>query len=208
MYVSQIQARTQKLFGDVSGAQIDGPMILDWINDGQTDICRKAECLEAIFSDTLGVGDNTLLRPVDFIRESWVKVNGVKLQRQTAQSIDILYPERSADTSRGQPLYYYHFSQSIHFYPTPDIAYDITMAYIRNAIELTASEQVPEIPYIFHGDLVQYCFYRALQNDEQWVPAREARDEYGKMVLQTMYDSKNLDAETYPSVRSIAGDNW
>jgi hypothetical protein len=208
MFVSEIQSRVQNIFGDTAGAQLTPEMILDWINDGQTDICRKAECLEDIWTGTTVAADSSLARPTNFIRELWIRLEGITLRRQTAQSINVLYPEAESNTTTGKPLYYYHFSNAINFYPVPDSAYGISMAYIRNAVKLTGSSQTPEIPEIYHEDLVQYCLWRALQQDEQWGAAQQARQDYDTRLLQTIYDAKTVDAETYPSVRSIAGDTW
>jgi hypothetical protein len=208
MFVSEIQDRVKNIFGDTAGVQIDDPMILDWINDGQTDICRKAECLSGLHTASIVAGTGGYPYPADFIKEVAVKVNGVKLARLTQPSIDVLFPDRDEETIRGNSLYYFHWNRNVNLYPKPEIstANGLVMWYIRTAAQLTGSAQTPEIPAIFHEDLVEYCIWRALQQDEQWPAAREKKSEYDARLLQTVYDSKTLDANEYPAVRMIAGD--
>jgi hypothetical protein len=208
VFVSEIQDRVKNIFGDMAGIQIQDPMILDWINDGQTDICRKAECLMGVYAVSTVVGTSAYAYPVDFIKEQVVKLDGYKLARLTLPSIDVLFPDREVENVRGNPLYYYHWNRSINLYPTPGTAVTngLTLWYIRNAAQLTGSAQTPEIPGIYHEDLVEYCLYRALQQDEQWVPAREKKMDYDKRLMETIYDSQNEGSQSYPAVQLCAGD--
>ena len=214
MFVSEIQDRVKGIFGDPGSVQIDDAMILNWINDGQTDICRKAECLMNIQTQSVSVGVTAYNYPTDFIREQSVKIGGIKLCRLTLTSIDVLFPDREADNFTGRPLYYFHWNRQINLYPKPDvnITNGLTLWYIRNATILTSSAQIPEIPSIFHEDLVEYCFYRALQFDENWTAAKEKKAEYDTRLLQTIYDSRNEVEESYPAVTLVPGDysifNW
>jgi hypothetical protein len=183
-------------------------VILAWINDGQTDICRKAECLNGVYPISTVVGTGAYPYPADFIKEQTVKLNGYKLSRLTLPSIDVLFPDREVENVRGNPLYYYHWNRNINLYPIPDTAATngLTIWYIRNAVQLTGSAQTPEIPSIFHEDLVEYCLWRALQQDEQTVAAREKKQDYDTRLMNTIYDSQNVDSYSYPAVQLCAGD--
>jgi hypothetical protein len=208
MQVSDIVRRVTNIFGDKDQVQIDQDMILDWINDGQKDICRKAECLEDIYTAGIIAGNLSFIYPQYFLKELTVKVAGIKLSRLTYQSFNVLYPDWEADQGRGNPLYYYHYQGSIWVWPRPavDDVDGFQMYYIRYAPPLIDDNSSPMIPEVFHEDLVEYCLWRALQQDEQWVPAREKKAEYESRLLETIYDSKNLQAESYPAVRLCPGD--
>lgn len=208
MFVSEISDRVKNIFGDTSGVQITDPMILDWVNDGQIDICRKAECLEGIQSINLVAGTDSYAYAVDFIKEQRIAVNGIKARRMTLPALDILFPDRSATITSGNPLYYYHHNRKFNLYPSPGAtaAAGMLVWYIRNAVQLTASNQTPEIPVIFHEDLVRYCLWRALEQDEQWVPSRDMHTDYDNRLMNTIYDSNVKQSEAYPSVQLCPGD--
>lgn len=205
MLTSEIQSRVKNIFGDNSGAQIDSPMILDWINDGQTDICRKAECLEGIYTTSVVAGTDVYPYPTDFIKEQRLLVNGIKLSRLTLPSIDVLFPDRGADSYTGSSLYYFHHNRSFNLYPKPgsNITNGLVVWYIRNATPVAVE---PEIPSVFHEDLVRYCLMRAWELDENFGQAQVAKQEYDQRLLNTIADSNDYSSNSYPAVRLIAGD--
>jgi hypothetical protein len=154
-------------------------------------------------------GTEAYAYPVDFIKEQRLTAVGVKLNRQTIVSIDVLYPDRAvAPAASGNPIYYFHHDREFHLYPAPSVSTTngLVVWYVRNAAQLTGSVQIPEIPTIFHEDLVEYCLYRALQQDEQWVPAREQKNNYEARLMNTIYDSNVKQSESYPSVQLCVGD--
>lgn len=208
MLVSDIQTRVKNIFGDTAQAQITDAMILDWINDGQVDICRKSECLEAPYSVSIVVGTDQYAYPTDFIKEQRVLVNGLKLTRLTLQSIDMLFPDRVSTPVSGNALYYYHWQRKLNLYPIPGTAITngLVMWYVRYATVLTASGQTPEIPSIFHEDLVRFCLWKAFEQDQDWGGASQFKADYESRILNTIYDSQVEDSEEYPSVRLCAGD--
>lgn len=210
MLVSDIQTRVKNIFGDKAQAQIDDPMILDWINDGQKDICRKAECLETIQISSITGGSSSYPYPSDLIKERSVKVSGILLKRLTLSSIDVLFPDRESVTPvvTGSPLYYYSWSRTINLYPTPpsNISNGLNIWYVRNATLLTTTGQTPEIPDIFHEDLVRYCLWRAFEQDQDWAGAGQFKSDYDMRLLSTIYDSNVQQSEAYPSVQLCAGD--
>lgn len=206
MLVSDIQRRVQNIFGDTASVQITLPNIVDWVNDGQKDICRKAECLETTVTPTLTGGTPTYAYPADFIKERVVKVNGLKLCRLTLASIDVLYPDRDSSPASGNPLYYYHWGRALNFYPTPSSNMPLTLMYVQYAALIAAGGDTPAIPDLFHEDIVRYCFWHALEQDEQWTAAQVAKQVYDERLMQTIYDCNVRESETYPSVQLCAGD--
>lgn len=208
MLVSDILRRVQNIFGDTSGVQVTLPNVIDWINDGQTDICRKAECLEGIQTINVANGTESYPYAADFIKDQKVMAQGVKLTRMTMQAIDVLYPDRAFMANTGNPLYYYHRNRAITLYPIPN--YNLTggliVWYIRDAVDVTAVGNTPEVPLIFHEDLVRYCVIRAFELDQEWAAAQQAKQDYDMRLLNTIYDTHSNDSEAYPSVQLIAGD--
>lgn len=208
MLVADIERRVLTLFGDKAGVQIDEDMIHDWINDGQVDICRKAECLEAVIPYNLAVGTDSYPYPADFIKEQRVLVNGIKASRLTVSAIDILFPDREAIQAQGNPLYYFHHARNLVLYPVPSVAVTagLVVWYIRTAAKIASSTQTPEIPEMYHEDLVRYCMIRAFEQDEEWSAAQQAKQEYDAHMLNTIYDSHTLQSESYPAVQLSPGD--
>lgn len=208
MLVSDIQTRVKNIFGDTAQAQINDAMILDWINDGQVDICRKAECLEAAFTTNIVAGTDQYAYPADFIKEQRLLVNGIKLCRLTMQAIDVLFPDRLAAPIQGNSLYYFHWQRKLNLYPIPGsaITNGLVMWYIRTAALLTAPGNTPEIPTIFHEDLVRFCLWHAWEQDQEWGAAAKAQQDYDTRLLKTIYDTQIEDSETYPAVQLVAGD--
>lgn len=209
MLVSEIQTRVKDIFGDTAQAQITDAMILNWINDGQLDICRKSECLEGTApAVNIVAGTDQYAYPADFIKEQRLLVNGIKLTRLTLQSIDVLFPDRASTPVTGNSLYYYHYSRKFNLYPIPGsaITNGLVVWYIRSAVILTASGQTPEIPTAFHEDIVRFCLWKAFEQDQDWAGAGQFKSDYDLRLLKTIYDVQNEQSEEYPSVRLCAGD--
>jgi hypothetical protein len=208
MLVSEIQTQVKNIFGDTAQAQITDAMILDWINNGQMDICRKSECLEAPYTANLVAGTDQYAYPADFIKEQRLMVNGIKMVRLTLSSIDMLFPDRLSAPMQSSTLYYFHWQRKFNLYPVPpaSVTGGLVVWYVRYAATLTAPGNTPEIPTMFHEDLVRFCLWHAWEQDQEWGAAQQAKQDYDTRLLKTIYDSQVEESESYPAVQLCAGD--
>lgn len=209
MFVSEIQSRVKNLFGDTAAAQINDAMILEWINDGQFDIARKTECLEGSYSINAVAGTMGYVLPTDFFKDIRVTYDGQPLRKVTHSYMDIFFSGyEKVPITQGTPVFYYFFTGKINVYPSPsaNLTNGIVLNYVKTPAILTGSAQTPEIPDEFHGNLTTYCFWRALQFDEQWPAADRLKQEYDEAVLLSISDSHVTEKDTFPSVGLIVGD--
>lgn len=209
MFVSEIQSRVKNLFGDTAGVQITDAMTLEWINDGQLDIARKTECLEGSYSINSVAGTMGYALPTDFFKDIRVTYDGMPMRKTTQGYMDTFWAgHEKTPVSQGTPIFYYFFAGQINIYPAPaaNLTNGIVLNYVKIPAVLTGSAQTPEIPDEFHGNIVTYSHWRALQQDEQWPAADRLKQEYDEAVLSSIHDTHVTEKDSYPSVNLIAGD--
>lgn len=211
MNLGEIIKSVQRQLGDESEVQFEKADIKRWANDAQVDIARKTECLQE-HSETSAVSeDGSYLLPADFIGLKRVSFDKSVIQPTTLDNADKSYPNRDrGEGSTGSPSTYYVWGRTLHLYPWPEqggIA-NLDIWYYRAPKALAADEDIPEIPSWMHEDIVRYCIARGKELDEEDAQSQKAMTEYDVRVAESRHEAQNPQADSYPSVRLVSGDDW
>lgn len=207
MNLGEIIQRTQNLHGDTVEAQITQAMIIDWANEAQLELVRKAEVLQGSYATVSLNGTRAYAIPSDVLRIRRVEYNERRISKVSLEELDTVDSYQTSGDASGEPIYYYEWSGNIYFYPTPsENDKVISVYYLKRPTELSAVSDVPDIPEQFHPDLVRYCLSRAKEVDEEYDKAQETMNDFRMRVAETKADAAESDLGSYPAVRALEGD--
>jgi hypothetical protein len=131
--VGQIRTRVQNKIGDTSGAEVTSLAILDWINDGMTEIARRTSQPQAIASISTVIGTeayNVSAFAADVLRLRSVKYDGVPLESLSMEDADTLYVS-ATQTGTGTPRWFWIHADQITVWPKPDAAKTLQLFYVK-----------------------------------------------------------------------------
>lgn len=209
MNLAGIIARVQTQFGDSSGALITSDEIKRWANDAQREIARKTECVKRHYETSAVQGDGSYTLPPGFLRDVRATFNGRKITRVTLEELDKYEGNRDADPPTGEPSRFYVWGDFVYLYPAPESpgSGNFDMFYIKLPEDMTALDQEPEVPEQYHEDIVRFCLARAKEVDEEDQKAESLMAEFEARMSQSRDEEFNRRADSYPSVRTLPGDD-
>jgi hypothetical protein len=198
----------------LTGAVIEIPDLVRWINEGQIQILRQTTTLLGSQSIPVVAGDGQYDLATDFFRMQSVELDGVKLQILTLAQMSAMYPTLNASQPpTGSPRYFAVGSvgtsvTQLFLAPKPAAAGTLSITYKARPPLINASADALSIPDEYFETLVMYCLAKAKQldgDDEGWAATQAAVKE---QLTEDGHDSKNeRDDETYPYIRVSAADN-
>lgn len=169
MNVGQIRARVQAKFGDTAGAEATSADILNWINDGISEIARRTQQPQATATTAVAAGTaayNLTTFAADIIRLRSVMFDGSVLQPISIEEADTFLADREKSTSQGTPSMYWLWADQINVWPTPDNASGgklLKLFYQKRPAAVAVDADIPAIPLHMHTDLVDYVVAQVLE---------------------------------------------
>lgn len=208
MNLQDIITRTQRSFGDDSGAQITVADITRWANDAQLDIVRKTECLESHRETNAIASDGSYTLPPDLMFLKRVTFNGTRLQQTSTQALDGQTSGLDLASS-ATPTQFYLWGNVLKLFPSPSVggSGNLDIFYIKTPVTLVGVNDTPEIPIRMHEDIVRYCLARANELDEDTASAQRMMADYDARMAQSLFEQKSQAVDTYPSIRLTPGDD-
>lgn len=210
MTLSELVTRVRAIFGDENEVVIDIADVVRWANDGQLELARRTEALEAIQAINVVSGTKSYPVAADFLLETRVTWNGYGLTRKTKQELARDYPNRDVEASTGSILHYYISGRNINLYPTPSASEagvgNLKLEYVKRPTALVLNTQETfDLPVEMHDDLVDYCLVRAKELDDDLSAAGYYKESFRAKAGVSAADSQFPYADTYPSVRDTDG---
>lgn len=207
MNLQDIIRRVQRSFGDSAEAQVYVTDIIDWVNDGCLILARDLELLKNM--DRLTVDATTAKQgwplPVDYVKSASVIFNKIPMTYVPYQDIR----DYAATMPPCDPGWYYIWGGYLFLYPAA-ITYGTELVdhtYIRMPRQLAATGDTPEVPAVFHLDLVRYCLMRAKELNEDEQAVNRINEEFIMHIAESKFTS-NPSQNSYPVVRDYVGDLW
>jgi hypothetical protein len=207
--LGELRGQVTFLFGDVGNVRLPPGEVDKWINNAQLDIARKTEILKTAQVVSLQADRQEYPLSFIFIRVERVinQSNDRVLDFVSQQGLDDLYRHK---THKGEPEYYFIWGErEINFFPTPTSAQagqQIKVFFIKEPPTLVNDSDVPEIPSYMHEELVRYALGKAKELDEDWEAAMALDKDYNNRLYQSIHDSHVQQADSFPAVRALPGD--
>lgn len=208
MNLGEIKTAVKRQFGDESGAQITESDITRWANDAVRDIVRKVEISNQHRETASVADDGSYELPDNFMYIARVTYSNRLLRESKLQDLDL--SSNAVDTvSPGTPESYYIWNNTLYLHPAPSSSGtgNLDIWYVSQPASLGSDIDVPEIPTYMHEDIVRYCLARAKELDEDYQGAAMFDSDYEARVMQARYEKSAQPTDTYPSVRTLPGDD-
>ncbi len=219
MNVNQISDRIKRQFGDESGVQVTDADILRWINDGQRQIVMQNETLLEKTSTADSVANQqSYTLPVDLLILKGIQYKGsnetqyfpLKGYSLSEFNEAIRGWDEATVQSTGTPFCYTVYSNEIKLFPIPNasITAALKIYYNRIPTDVTLGTDAPDLPFLYHEMIVNYCLQQAYEMDEDWDASNNKAGQLsdGLAILRGREDWKNQ--EHYPMITILDGDDW
>jgi hypothetical protein len=210
MNMEEILRHVRRRAGDDNGLLITQQDIADWINSAQMRIATETKILQSVYEHNLPAGDGETDLGVLAFSVERVTCNGQKLTPTTLQKIDTDFPDRDVDASQGTPTQYYIWDNTLYLHPIPDS--DVVLRVWENILPSVYSgytaATTPETPREYHEAIVHFCLARAKEREEDYSSAQMYDQKFESALPGMSSDESDRHDDTYPSVRSIPGDEW
>lgn len=200
MLVSEIATRVKRQFGDEGGAQITDADIIRWVNDAQTEIALASDLLQVSATTATVAGTQKYTVPPNLFILRAAKWKGLKLQPISMEDADATM---IANTSpAGDPTQFWQFARQIYLWPIPSAngSTDLTLYYTRQAVQVTATSDTPELPVQYHPRIVEYCIAQAAELDDNLAQYQLKMSQFETGVTK-LKDNVDWDSQdVYPSI--------
>jgi len=208
MNLGEIKTAVKRQFGDESGAQITESDITRWANDAIRDIVRKVEITNQHRETSVISGDGGYELPDNFMYIARVTYNNRLIRERKMRDLDLDSPNID-DVGNGEPGHYYIWSNTLYLHPAPAVggSGNLDIWYVSQPAALVDDAQVPEIPTYMHEDIVRYCLARAKELDEDYQGSAIFDADYEARIMQARYEQSAQPTDSYPSVRTLPGDD-
>lgn len=162
---------------------------LMYLNEAQDEACARADLIFDKTSSfcTIAVTAGKSIYPIEesiyafkYVRVVSAAGVSTRLTATTDEELDYSHPDWR-DLAADTPSVYLYQSNTIELITTPDAAYTLRLEAHRLGERLTGDKQVPEIPAIWHADLVNWVMYRMYSMpDEDLSNPRKAAEHYAE----------------------------
>lgn len=135
------------------------------INEGLRRFVRETLCLYDTYTTTSVSGTAAYSLPADSLNPP--KVHHVMYDDHVLEPMNYLETRDLNPflTNTGTPLGFYINGNQVYLYPVPDSAKELKIVYYKKPAELSADDDVPEIPEEFHEALANYAAYQIMRSD-------------------------------------------
>lgn len=206
--VQNVQDFVFRQFGDESGVQITGDDIVRWVNSAQGEINQRNRVLRTKATTTATPGQEGYAAPSDTLQIEGVLYNGKLIPNMdfiTAQEF-ISREDPQNDIQLPFPRFWYVWSGSFVFWPTPQAAYPITMFYTRKPVQVAQSTDLLDLPDKYFEVIVAYVMKQAYEMDEDWEAVQAKAGEIEQRIgLYNGEESEGSDL-SYSTISLVEGE--
>lgn len=201
MDLPTLQRKVQRRFGDDAHVFIREQDIIDWVNDGQLQLCRETNCLlnEAIVTASAfpWIFTNTFFLKMARVMYGTTPLKYIELETLDSLGLDL--------TTQTTPLYYYLTRQYVNLFPDP-VSTDttqVTLTYKAMPTSIIRMNDSLTVPTAYHEDLVTFCVARAHERNENYRGVEMAMGEFQNRIAQRIDDVEDKDT-SYTTIRDDA----
>ena len=110
-----------------------------WMGIVETELSRRLRDRRMIVRATASLNGQYIKPPSSMVALRNIQLNTDPPSTLTQITPDVMDEKRASSNAQGRPLFYAHLGQQIEFYPTPDTATDVEIAYFRTIVGLTSA---------------------------------------------------------------------
>lgn len=192
MNTAGVITRVQTLFGDSNSIFITPANIVDWINEGQLEICRETHY--KVGTDTSNTGDDfrSGITIIDLLLVRTVLYGTTPL---AVIDLETVHRMGVANLADSEPTAYYFVGPTLYPFPKPvsGDATTITVSYVKAPTDLASDASALDIPVVYHNDLCNFCIMRAHERNENYRAAELYEAKFRSAMAQRKYEGMSQD---------------
>lgn len=176
--VSDVLEHVKRQFGDESGAQINDPDIIRWLNQAQQEANHISRIVQSKATSTTVLRQHTYSAPVEAATDILsVTYDGRPLHGLTFQEFNnhILRADPGR-TEEGVPLYWTVFNNELILWPTPNDALPLTVYFYGTPPLLTGGTDFLGLPDRYYEALIAFVLSKAYELDEDYATSESMRE--------------------------------
>lgn len=152
------------------------PLVKKWLNQAQRVAVIQSEfrTQQELGTLTTTAEDGTAALPADYSRliDFYDGETGRPLDSLDTKDFDQL------TAASGRPTAYAVLGEELHFYPTPDAPYELSLRYWRLPQDMEADGDEPEIPAQYHDILIAYAMQKAYARENDYAASNFWKGEW------------------------------
>jgi hypothetical protein len=197
----------KRQFGDESGVQITDQDIMSWINLAQMDIATITKCIQGRATGDILSGQFEYQIPVaNALEITTLRFNGNPITGvEFTQAEQILVTQDPNRNSKGQPVWWTRWANTISIYPTPDQDYpgSLTIYYYGAPADVTSAGDLLSLPDRHYPAILFYCLSKAYELDEDYSASSQAYQNYQNKLGDTLDDETKALNLFYPTITMV-----
>jgi len=203
---AELRRAVMRAFGDEAGVQLESQDIIDFANQGQTEIVVENSILKTRSLAQSIPGQSEYTFPdMPIARVESITYDGRLLPNIPFQDAQAKILAIDADQiQEGTPVWWYSYGNTFWMWPRPTQAAQIEVFHVAMPEKLTGSEaQVLSVPDKWFNALVDYVVQRAFEMDNDWEAASVKAGQF-KAALQSQAEEESQSQwSAFPVVREV-----
>lgn len=203
---SELRRTVMRAFGDEAGVQLESQDIIDFANQGQTEIVVENAILKTISTTQSIPGQSEYTFPdmaiarVESITYGGRLLPNIPFQDAQAKLLEI----DAQQVQEGNPQWWYSYGPQFWVWPRPTVAEELRIFHVAMPDKLTGNEaQVLSVPDKWFNALVDYVVARAFEMDNDW-QAAETKTAQFRAALQSQSEEESQSQwGSFPVVREV-----
>lgn len=202
----ELQRAAQRGFGDESGVQLEDQDIIDFANQGLTEIVTENAILKARATVASVIGTSVYTFPAQKIaRVEYLHYGGrllPNLQFQEAQDKLLEFDPQLEAT--GTPQYWYSYGDTFWLWPKPDAAESMELYYVRYPDVITGDAAQPlGVPDKWFNPLVDFVLKKAYEMDQDWQAAGIKDTQFKAALVSQSEEESQSQFGAFPVIREV-----
>ncbi len=203
---AELRRAVTRSFGDEAGVQLESQDIIDFANQGQTEIVVENAILKTRSTASSVIGQSEYAFPdMAIARVESITYGGRLLPNIPFQDAQAKLLEIDAEqVQEGTPVWWYSYGNSFWLWPRPTSSETIEVFHVAMPEKLTGSEsQVLSVPDKWFNALVDYVVQRAFEMDNDWEAAGRKAEQFQAALRSQSEEESQSQWAAFPVVREV-----
>jgi len=202
----ELSRAVQRAFGDESGVQLEDQDIIDFANQGLTEIVAENAILKTRGQITTTPGQREYTFPdikiarIEFLHHDKVLLPAVPFQDAQERLLEI---DRNQD-AEGTPQWWYSYGDTFWLWPTPVDSKTVEVFFVRYPDTLSGDlEQTLGVPDKWFNPLRDYILKQAYEMDQDWEAAGVKNQQFQQALQSQAEEESQSQFGEFPTIREV-----
>jgi hypothetical protein len=202
----ELRRAVQRGFGDESGVQLEDQDVIDFANDGLTEIVTENAVIKARSTSSTVSGQGEYTFPdVQIARVEYIHLAGRILQSVSFPDAQERLGQIDPDlTQTGAPQFWYSYGETFWLWPTPTDVAALEIFFVAYPERLTgAQDQIIGLPDKWFNPLVDFVLKKAYEMDQDWQAAQVKEGQFKAALMSQAEEESQSQFGSFPVIREV-----